>query len=43
MMWGVSPCLTVGQHSGVAPKILDMIYERDIRIKPQQGQERRCG
>lgn len=25
---GVAPCLTVGQHSGVEPKILEIRYEQ---------------
>lgn len=24
---GVSPCLSCGQHSGVEPKIIEIIYE----------------
>lgn len=24
---GVSPCLNVGQHSGVEPKIMEIVYE----------------
>lgn len=29
MMWGgVSPCICVGQHSGVEPKIMEIRYEQ---------------
>ena len=24
---GLSPCLSVGQHSGVEPKIMEIVYE----------------
>lgn len=34
---GICPCLTVGQHSGVEPKIMEARYERDIRSKQEQG------
>ena len=30
---GISPCVTYGCHSGVEPKILDIKYEGDIRIR----------
>ena len=33
---GVSPTLCCGKHSGVEPKILDVRYERDLRIEPKQ-------
>lgn len=28
MEWGVSPCLNCGQHAGVEPKILEVVYEQ---------------
>lgn len=30
MEWGgVSPCLNCGQHAGVEPKIMEVVYEED--------------
>lgn len=31
---GVSPCLNVGQHSGVEPKIMEIVYESNSDRQP---------
>lgn len=35
---GIAPCLCVGNHSGVEPKII--VYEVVLRSVKEQGQER---
>lgn len=44
MTWGgVSPCLNCGQHSGVEPKIMEIVYEsetdREFASRPARLQE----
>lgn len=45
---GVSPCLACGQHSGVEPKIMEIVYEsetdresasRPARLQEQDGRK----
>lgn len=45
---GLSPCLTCGQHSGVEPKIMEIVYEsetdresasRPARLQEQDGRK----
>lgn len=34
---GICPAICCGAHSGCQPKIMDIVYERDLRTEQNEG------